>query len=77
VPGYNADNFSARWTGKVKAPITGSITFSTVSDDGVRLWIDNNLIIDNWTVHGDTTNTASPVTLTGGRYRKLSADAKH
>ncbi len=66
VPGYNADNFSARWTGQVKAPITGNITFSTVSDDGVRLWINDNLVIDNWTVHGDTTDTASPITMTGG-----------
>ena len=63
VPGYNAENFSARWSGQVKSPVTGNVTFSTVSDDGVRLWIDDVLIIDNWTLHGDTTDTASPVSL--------------
>lgn len=65
VPGYNSDNFSVRWTGQVKAPVTGAYTFSTVTDDGIRLWINDNLIIDNWTVHGSTTDTASAVTLTG------------
>jgi len=66
VSGLNEENFSVRWTGQVKSPITGNVTFSTVSDDGVRLWIDGTQIIDNWTLHGDTVDTASPVSLTAG-----------
>lgn len=67
VPGLNDENFSVRWTGQVKAPVSGSFTFSTVSDDGVRLWVNDTLIINNWTLHGSTVDTASPVTLTGSQ----------
>lgn len=66
VTGLNTDQFSVRWTGKVESPITGNVTFSTQSDDGVRLWVNGEKIIDNWTVHGTTTDTASPVALTAG-----------
>ncbi len=66
VTGMNEENFSVRWSGQVESPITGNVTFSTQSDDGVRLWIDDVLIIDNWTLHGTTTDTASPLSLTAG-----------
>lgn len=66
VPGFNDENFSVRWSGQIEAPITGNVTFSTQSDDGVRLWVDDTLIIDNWTLHGTTTDTASPMSLVAG-----------
>ncbi|MCZ4694442.1 HYR domain-containing protein [Ancylomarina euxinus] len=53
------DDFSIRFQGNVKAPQTGTYTFYTTSDDGVRLWVDNNLIINNWTDHGPTVNTGT------------------
>ena len=59
APGVNADGFSIRWTGVVKPPMDGDYTFTTVSDDGVRLYIDDQLLIDNWTLHGETTNTGT------------------
>ena len=61
------DNFSARWTGSLLVPTTGSYNFATVSDDGVRVWINGTLVIDNWTPHGPTTNTASGIPLTAGQ----------
>lgn len=42
------DNFSVRWTGWVQTPSGGVYTFYTNSDDGVRLWVDDQLIIDEW-----------------------------
>jgi phosphodiesterase/alkaline phosphatase D-like protein len=66
APGVQAENFSVRWTGQVQAPATGAYTFSTVSDDGVRLWINNQLVIDNWTNHAATTNSSAPIVLTAG-----------
>ena len=60
------NNFSARWTGSVHAPVSGNYTFSTVSDDGVRLWVDDVLVINNWTDHGSTTNNSHPVALVAG-----------
>ena len=55
--GIGATNWSARWTGFVQPRVTGKYTFSTLTDDGVRLWVNNQLIIDNWTFHGATTDT--------------------
>ncbi|MEE9555568.1 MAG: putative baseplate assembly protein [candidate division Zixibacteria bacterium] len=46
-----SEKFSVRWTGLVKPPQAGYFTFYTRSDDGVRLWVDNELIIENWTDH--------------------------
>ena len=61
--GVTADHFSARWTGRVEAPVTGDFRFTTVSDDGIRVWVNGQLVIDNWTNHPPTTNTSVPITL--------------
>lgn len=42
-----AERFSARWT-KVVGFTPGRYRFTTVSDDGVRLWVNNRLLIDRW-----------------------------
>jgi hypothetical protein len=57
MTGIPADNFSVRWTGKIKTGAAGSYTFSTNSDDGVRLWVNGVSVISNWTDHGPTVNT--------------------
>jgi hypothetical protein len=57
--GIGNDTFSARWTGKIRAPKDDTYTFQTTSDDGVRLWVDGSLIVDNWTKHPVTNNSAS------------------
>src|SRR3546814_1559722 len=45
--GVGSDSFAVRWEGFVEAPTTGNYTFWTQSDDGVRLWVNGNLVIDN------------------------------
>lgn len=58
APGIVAsDLFSARWTRSVYFN-AGTYRFTTQSDDGIRVYIDGNLIIDNWTIHAEETNTA-------------------
>lgn len=49
----NADNYSVRWTGKLRAPKSGEFNFYTLSNDGVRLSIDGRSVIDNWTPHSE------------------------
>lgn len=44
----NADNFSVRWTNKVDFPHSGNYRFETETDDGVRLYVDDKLVIDQW-----------------------------
>jgi hypothetical protein len=64
--GLNADQFSVRWTGFVRAPANGNYLFQTRSDDGVRLWVNGVLIINNWTDHSPTDNTSAAVALVAG-----------
>ena len=63
-----ADTFSARWTGQVEAQFTGTYTFYTVSDDGVRLWVNGQQIINNWTDHAPTENSGTIALTAGQRY---------
>ncbi len=42
------DFYSARWTGKIHSPKTGTFKIGLDGDDGFRLYINNKLIIDNW-----------------------------
>ncbi len=62
-----ADNFSVRWSGQVEPRFTETYTFFTNSDDGVRLWVDGQKLIDNWTAHAATENSGS-ITLVRGRH---------
>ena len=43
--------FTVRWTGEIIAPATGTYTFQTITDDGVRLWVNGVEIIKDWNVH--------------------------
>ncbi len=42
-----ADNFSAQWTQSANLP-AGTYRFSATTDDGMRVWVDNVLVIDSW-----------------------------
>ncbi len=44
----NYDWYSARWTGKLVAPKTGIFNIGLKGDDGYRLYINDELVIDNW-----------------------------
>ena len=46
------DNFSVRWAGEIEVPLTETYTFYTNSDDGARLWVDGQELIDDWTDQG-------------------------
>jgi len=67
IAGVGTDFFSVRWVGEIEAPRSGRYQFSTRSDDGVRLWIDNQLVIDNWTLHAARRDTSAPIELVAGR----------
>ncbi|MFZ2147682.1 MAG: PA14 domain-containing protein [Sedimentisphaerales bacterium] len=62
------DNFSARWSGEVEAAFTETYTFYTNSDDGVRLWVDGQQLVDNWTDHSATENSGTIDLLAGNVY---------
>lgn len=41
-------NFTIRWSGVITPDHTDTYTFYARSNDGVRLWVDDNLVIDKW-----------------------------
>jgi hypothetical protein len=59
IAGMGADTFTVRWTGRVTPPCTGTYTFSTRTDDGVRLWVNKSLLINQWVDQGPTTVSGS------------------
>jgi hypothetical protein len=65
-PSIGSDTFSARWLGTVQAVSTGTYAFRTYTDDGVRLWVNGQKLIDNWTDHAATYDVAS-ISLTAGQ----------
>ena len=65
--GVAPDRFTARWTGYLQAPVTGTYQFRTASDDGVRLWVDGVLRINNWTTHPATLNVSPLIPLVAGQ----------
>ena len=63
-PRVNADNFSARWTRYLNVT-PGTYHFTATSDDGIRVWVDNALVINQWDEHPPQTFTADWGLLTG------------
>ncbi len=53
-----AGPFSVRWTGRLVPPVTGDYALHTSSNDGVRLRVDDRVIIDDWTDHGEKEDSA-------------------
>ena len=55
APGYvNVNNYSVRWTRSINFTSAGNWIFNFIADDGVRIWVDNNITIDAWYDQGPT-----------------------
>ncbi|HTL73916.1 MAG TPA: PA14 domain-containing protein, partial [bacterium] len=64
--GVSNELFSVRWTGQIQPRYSEGYTFHLMADDGCRLWVNNQLLIDKW--HDDSgTDVAGSIDLTGGQ----------
>ncbi|MFN9718131.1 MAG: PA14 domain-containing protein [Planctomycetota bacterium] len=68
------DTFSIRWNGQLQAIGAGNYRFRTYSDDGVRVLINGQTVIDNWTVHRATYNTSGLISLKAGQLVDIQVD---
>ena len=68
-----ADNFSVRWEGKLAVPDTETYTFYIRCNDGVRLWIDDQLLIDQW-VNQPLTTHETTIALKAGMLYNIRLD---
>ena len=62
------DEYSVRWTGQVQPMYSENYTFSVLSDDGVRLWVNGVQLIDNWTNQSATEKSGSIQLQAGQKY---------
>ncbi|MBA4854072.1 PA14 domain-containing protein [Emticicia sp. BO119] len=53
--GIANDTYSARWIGEILAKYTETYTLSVSADDGIRVWINNQLVLDRWVDQSFTT----------------------
>lgn len=65
-PSITIDDFSVQWTGQIEAIYSEAYTFYTLSDEGVRLWVNGELLIDNWQRHRATEDSGI-ITLEAGQ----------
>ncbi|MCM3700252.1 PA14 domain-containing protein [Paenibacillus macerans] len=68
------DDANVRWTGQIMAPESGDYTFYMIGDNGFKLWIDDQVVIDHWVNDWDKEQTSQPVTLEGGVKYKFKVE---
>ncbi len=64
-PSIPNDDYQVRWTGTIFAESEGEFDFRTHTDDGLRLYIDGELVIDHWLDMGPTSKYGSRVLTQG------------
>ncbi|HEX8243194.1 MAG TPA: PA14 domain-containing protein, partial [Longimicrobium sp.] len=62
------DEFSARWSGTVAPRFSEPYTFFVTADDGVRLWVNGVLLVDDWAIHPATEHSGTLALRAGVRY---------
>ncbi|WP_240163587.1 PA14 domain-containing protein [Spirosoma taeanense] len=72
-PGVDQSYYSVRWTGKLLAPASGRYTFFAKVDDGIRIWVGNQKVMDVWRLN-DSKNFTGSVVLQAGHYYDLKIE---
>lgn len=54
-----SENFSARWSATLKPPVSGEYVLGVTADDGYRLFINSDTVMDSWSVYGLSSTRAT------------------
>jgi len=68
ITGVAGTNWAGEWTGQIQAMTTGTYTLTTQSDDGVQVYINGNLLINDYTYHAPTYDSATIDFVAGQKY---------
>ncbi|MBL8160335.1 hypothetical protein JNJ66_07835, partial [Candidatus Saccharibacteria bacterium] len=77
VSTLNSANWGMRATGKMRLPQTGNYQIRIYSDDGVRMWIDDKLVIDDWNNGAGRYHTAYTLNNTANALKRIRIDYYH
>jgi hypothetical protein len=69
-----ADSFSARWIGTISPTSSESYTFFALASGGVRIWVNDQLILNHWVEHAESESVSNPLHLTGGSLYTLRVE---
>lgn len=68
------DDFSVRWTGQLLPPTTGKYELVVGANDGVRLYIDDRLIVDGWELNERVKSHSASVDLKAGQVYRIKLE---
>ena len=67
-------NFTARWIGSVQPQYNETYTFTVIANDGVRLWVNGELLVNNWAAQTSTVTNSGSIALTAQQLYNLRLD---
>ena len=77
------NNFSAHWTGRLLPDATGNFILHGISDEGLRVWVNGALVIDDWVAHTQRDRLSAALSFTQGvavnlriEYYEIAGDAR-
>lgn len=73
-PGIPAGAWSARFTGEIQLPDAGTYSIGAYESDGVRIWIDDTLLVDSWTDKAATSTYATYANSVAGSVHRVRVD---
>jgi beta-glucosidase len=68
------DDFSVRWTGQLLPPTTGKYELVVGANDGVRLYIDDRLVVDDWDLNERVKSHSVSVDLKAGQVYRIKLE---
>jgi len=74
VTGIGNDDFTVRWTGRLLPDEDEDYRIHTISDDGIRVWLNGSLIIDQWRLQGPTEVISNQLPLEAGEEYDLRVE---
>ena len=67
-------NYSARWTGVISPAESGDYILGFTGQDGYRVWVDDQLLVEDWTPHRPSTTTTKAIHLDKGHSYALKVE---
>ena len=74
APGIPADNFSIRASGEIVFPEAGDYKLRLLADDGVRMWIDDQSVVDDWIDTAPKWREATVKSTAAGQAKKIRVE---